>query len=237
MGTNNMNDKNKNYIGTYSEKSIHSELKNFYESDKSKQEIPVDKYIADIFNGKEIIEIQTGQFYRLKEKLDCFLKKYPVTVVYPISAEKWVCWVDAETGEIAEKRKSPKKENEYTAFYELYKIKKYLKHPNFKMILLLLEVEEYKLLDGYGKNKKNHATKFDKKPLNISRKIILEKKEDYMQFIPYDLEDGFTSVTFSKKTHISKSLGTVVLNVLNTMEVVERIGKEVNLYLYNVIFY
>jgi len=65
-----MNDKNKNYIGTYSEKSIHSELKNFYESDKSKQEIPVDKYIADIFNGKEIIEIQTGQFYRLKENLD-----------------------------------------------------------------------------------------------------------------------------------------------------------------------
>lgn len=57
-----------------------------------------------------MIEIQTRALYRLKPKLDKFLPFYPVTVVYPISYDKWVCWINEETGEITQKRKSPKKE-------------------------------------------------------------------------------------------------------------------------------
>ena len=82
-----MDENKKNYIGTFSEKSLHAVIKNYYEPDINKQEIPVEKYIADIFNGQEIIEIQTGQFHRMKEKLECFLLQYPVIIVYPIAAE------------------------------------------------------------------------------------------------------------------------------------------------------
>jgi len=221
-------------IGTLSEKTLHAILKNYYEPDEDKHEIPIDRYVADIFTGKEIIEIQTAQFNRMREKMDAFLPKYPVTIVYPIAREKWLYWVDPDSGEITEKRKSPRKGNEYEIFLELYKIKSYLKQEHLKIHIVLLDVEEYKLLDGWGKQKKNNASKYDRIPLHICKETVIERIEDYMQFIPYQLQDHFTSKSFAKAAHIPPRLATVVLNVLDHMEVVERIGKEGNAYVYRV---
>ena len=114
-------------IGTLSEKTLHAILKNTYEPDEDKQEIPIGRFYADIYADGEIIEIQTAQFNRMREKLAAFLPEYPVTIVYPIAKEKWLLWIDEETGEIKEKRKSPKKGNPYIGFPELYKIKMFLK--------------------------------------------------------------------------------------------------------------
>ena len=60
-------------IGTLSEKTLHAFLKNYYEPDIDKQEIPIDRYVADIFTGQEIIEIQTAQFNSMRDKLNCFV--------------------------------------------------------------------------------------------------------------------------------------------------------------------
>lgn len=221
-------------IGTLSEKTLHAFLKNYYEPDVNKQEIPIDRYVADVFTGKEIIEIQTAQFNRMRDKLNCFLPLYPVTIVYPIAREKWVYWVDPETGHINEGRKSPKKGNEYAAFVELYRIKHYLKESNLKLKIVLIDLEEYKLLNGWGNQKKNNASKYDRVPREIFKEVDIERLEDYMQFIPYNLEEHFTSKSFGKAAHIPQKLATVVLNILDYMEVVERIGKEGNAYVYRV---
>lgn len=71
-------------IGTLKEKTLHAILKDYYAPDKDMQEIPIDGYVADIYTGTEIIEIQTAQFNRMRNKLDCFLPNYPVTIVYPV---------------------------------------------------------------------------------------------------------------------------------------------------------
>ena len=107
-------------IGTLSEKTVHAVLKYYYEQDQSHHEIILEKSVADIFTGSEVIEIQTRALYRLKPKLEKFLPLYPVTVVYPIPYDKWVCWINEETGEITQKRKSPKKGTPYLAFKELW---------------------------------------------------------------------------------------------------------------------
>lgn len=226
------NDRQRFGIGTLSEKTLHAVLKNTYEPDEDKQEIPIGRYYADIFTGKEIIEIQTAQFNRMREKLEAFLPEYPVTIVYPIAKEKWLYWIDEETGEVSEKRKSPKKGNPYLGFLELYKIKMYLKNPNLRIRFLLLDMEEYKLLNGWGAKRKNNASKYDRIPLAIREEYIMERKEDYMQFVPYDIDENFTSKTFGKAAHIPRSLAQTVLNILEYMEVVERVGKEGNAYVY-----
>lgn len=221
-------------IGTLSEKTLHAILKNTYEPDEDKQEIPIGRFYADIYNGTEIIEIQTAQFNRMRDKLESFLTEYPVTIVYPIAKDKWLCWIDEETGQISEKRKSPKKGNPYMGFPELYKIKMYLKNPNLRIRFLLLDMEEYKLLNGWGAQKKNNASKYDCIPLAIREEYIMERKEDYMQFVPYDLDATFTSKTFGKAAHIPRPLAQTTLNILDYMEVVERVGKEGNSYVYQV---
>ena len=107
IGTTRQRDK----IGTLSEKTVHAVVKNFYEPDEKKQEVFIEGLYADIYNGDEIIEIQTRNFEKLCKKLDRFLPLYPVTIVFPIPDTKWIYWIDPETGSCSQKRKSPKKGN------------------------------------------------------------------------------------------------------------------------------
>ncbi|MCM1186927.1 MAG: hypothetical protein NC251_07585 [Lachnoclostridium sp.] len=221
-------------IGTLSEKTVHAILKNYYEPDEDKQEIPIENYVADIYANGEIIEIQTRQFDRMRNKLSVFLPLYPVTVVYPIPREKWLIWIDEESGELSKKRKSPAKGNPYLAFKELYKIKMFLKHPNLKFRLVLLDMEEYRLLNGWSTDRKKGSSRFDRIPTCLAEEVEISRLEDYMQFVPYELPEEFTTKDFAKAAHIPLPLAQKVLHVLHYIGTVERVGKKGNSYLYRV---
>lgn len=228
-------DRERHGIGTLSEKTIHAILKNFYAPDEDMHEIPIDNYVADIYTGLEIIEIQTRQFNKMRDKLTAFLPEYPVTIVHPIPREKWLIWIDEESGEMSAKRKSPVKGTAYQAFDELYKIKMFLKDPNLKLKLVLMDMEEYRLLNGWSKDKKKGSTRYDRIPLGIVEEVEIECLKDYMQFIPYDLEEPFTVKKFAKAAHIKQKCAQVVVNILYHVEVIERVGKEGNAWLYKVV--
>lgn len=221
-------------IGTLSEKTVHAIFKEFYEPDEDKQEIPIEKFVADIYTGGEIIEIQTRQFNKMRNKLETFLPLYPVTIVYPIPHEKWLIWIDEESGELTKKRKSPKRGNPYIAFEELYKIKMFLKDPNLRFKFVLVDMEEYRLLNGWSKDKKKGSTRYDRIPTNLIKEITVERLEDYVQFIPFEIQEPFCSKEFAKAAKIPVYLSQTVLNILFHVEVVKRVGKKGNSYLYEV---
>ncbi len=221
-------------IGTLQEKTVHGILKDYYAPDKDMQEIPINGYVADIFTGEEIIEIQTANFNKLRSKLDCFLPEYPVTIVYPVPHMKWLSWIDAETGECSPLRKSPVEGNVYRAFYELYKIKQYLNNPNLRLCIVLLDVEEYRLLNGWSRDKKKGSCRFDRIPVAMVDEIHFERVEDYMQLIPYEMIEPFTADEFAKSVKIRKKEAQTVLHILNYLNIVERCGKKGRAYIYQV---
>lgn len=222
-------------IGTLAEKSVHAVLKNYFAPDEMMQEIPMEGYVADIYTGREIIEIQTRQFDRMRDKLQAFLPICPVTIVYPVTAKKILVWIDPETGEEIERRKSPRKASIYDIFDELYKIKQFLSDENLRIKMMFLELEELKLLDGYGKDKKKRASKHDRVPLKLVGEMGMECKEDYLQFVPFELlETEFTSKEFSKEAKIHPRMAGTVLHVLHYMGIVERVGKQGNAFVYKV---
>lgn len=225
-------DRARSGIGTLSEKTLHAILKNYYEPDEAKQEIPIEGYVADICTGQEIIEIQTGQFNRMREKLKAFLPEHKVTIVYPIPCQKWILWIDEETGEISERRKSPKRGSAYDIFPELYRIKFLLKEPNLHIRAALIDMEEYKLLNGWGKHRKNNASRYDRIPLELVEEVELGDREDYRRFLPEELPDSFTSKDLAKSAHIPAKRASLVLNLLLYMDVVERVGRQGRSYLY-----
>ena len=220
-------------IGMLGEKTLHAILKNFYEPDEDCQEIPIEGYVADIFSKGHIIEIQTGQFQRMREKLKAFLPTYPVTIVYPVSEKRQLRWIDPETGEIQDGR-ATKKLNYYQIFPELYKIKSFLKEKNLKITIIVLDMEEYKLLNGWGEKKKNHASKYDRVPNRVVREIHMECPRDYMQFLPIELEGEFTVKQFAKVAKCTQGQASVTMNILYEMEVVDRVGKQGNAYIYRI---
>lgn len=227
-------DRDKNGIGTLQEKTVHAVLKRFYEPDIAHQEIRIGNFVADIFRGEEIIEIQTRNFNSMRRKLDFFLERYPVTIVYPIPHTKWLYWIDEETGTITKKRKSPKTGNVYDAYYELYKIKPYLSHPNLHLCLVLLDVEEYRLLNGWSRNKKKGSTRYDRIPVKLVEEFYIGNPTEYGCMIPENLPVPFTSRDFAVKGKISQQTANLALNILNSIDAVTRVGKRGNAYLYEI---
>lgn len=221
-------------IGTLSEKTVHAVLKNYYQPDVSCQEVPVERMVADIFTGKEILEIQTRNFFSLKKKLSIFLSLYPVTIIYPLPRQKWVIWIDPETGELGEKRKSPKKGNLYDAFKELVRIREFLEHENLSVKVVFLDMEEYRLLNGWSRDRKRGSHRYDRIPLKLVEEVDLTCREDYLQLIPYELEEPFDTKAFAKAAKIKQDRAGQVLSVLYQLGQVERMGKKGNAYLYRV---
>lgn len=221
-------------IGTLQEKTVHGILKDYYAPDKDMQEIPINGYVADIFTGTEIIEIQTANFNKMRDKLTSFLPEYPVTIVYPIPRIKWLGWIDEETGACSPLRKSPVKGNVYRAFYELYKIKSFLPDKNLRLCFPLLDIEEYRLLNGWSKDRKKGSCRYDRIPVAMVDEVRFDRVEDYMQLIPYDLQEPFTVPEFAKAVKIRKEEAQRVIHILNYLDMIERGEKRGRAYTYRV---
>lgn len=221
-------------FGTLQEKSVHAVMKLAYEPDEDFHEVPVEGYIADIYRDGHIIEIQNGNFGKLRPKLAAFLPLYPVTVVFPIPHFKWLIWMDEESGELSEKHKSPVTGNAYHAFPELYKIKTYLKDPNLSFSFPLIDMDEYRLLNGWSRNKKRGSSRYDRMPVSLFDEIRVERPEDFMQFVPIDLSEPFTITDFAKAAGIRRELAAEAVPILLYLGILQREGKRGREYLYRV---
>ena len=219
-------------IGTLGEKTLHSVLKNYFEPDESRHEIKVGRYVADISSENGIIEIQTRHFNAIRQKLPCFLEQSHVTVVFPVAETKWLFWIDETTGEVTKKRKSPKIGRPYEIFSELYKIKNLLCSPGLKLCVVLLELEEYRTLNGWSRDKKKGSTRYDRIPVNITGEVCINSPADYMKLIPESLESSFTVKDFKGASGLTLYDSGLALNVLHYVGAVERIGKKVNAHVY-----
>jgi len=222
----------KTSIGTFGEKSLHIILKHYFEPDSTKHEIKVNSFIADIATDSEIIEIQTRSFDKLRKKLAEFLENHTVTIVYPLPRTKWILWIDELTGETTKRRKSPKQGKIHDAIPELYKIKSLLSHHNFRLCIVLLNMEEYRCLNGWSSDKKKGSTRYDRIPADIVDEVYFRSVNDYGQFIPEELSCGFTSKDYAKMAKISLRTAQTTLNILHSINVVRRVGKKGNLYVY-----
>ena len=225
-------------IGRLQEKTLHAALKKYFEPDENRHEIKIGTYYADAVSSKtgEIIEIQTRSFNRLRNKLTYFLKEHEVTVVYPIPHKKWITWLDPESGEISHKRRlSPKTGCFYHAFPEFYKIKPYLTDPHLHLHIMLIDVIEYKLLNGWSDDKKKGSTRYELIPVGLAAETEIRCIEDYMQFLPVELPDVFTSKDFKRcMPRGSGNLVQPVINILFHVGTIERIGKSGRLYTYRI---
>ena len=218
-------------IGTYMEKSLHKVIKNYYCDDKNSQEIKVGKVISDICIGNDIIEVQTRNLNKLVPKLKEYGDDYYINIVYPIPHIKYVCWINQETGLVTDKRKSPKVGKIYDAFYELYKIKWFLNKPNILITLLLIDMEEYRNLDGWSKDKKRGSSREERIPIELIDEVIIS---DYHIFIPDNLPEAFTSNEYSKAIKTPIRYARIGLNILQYIGIVEVVGKNGRNNLYKV---
>lgn len=219
-------------IGTESEKTLHAVLKWYYDPDETHHEVPLGHYRADLFDGKRVVEIQTRQLYRLRPRLEAFLADYPVLVVHPLPARKWLSWVDPLTGERTPERLSPKRGTVYDAFSELRGLGPLLRHPRLSVCLLLIDLHETRLLDGWGNGGKRGSHRADRVPVALSDEVMLACPADYLRLLPPGLPDPFDAAAFAAAARVTPRRAHDGLQLLCTTGVLERAGRSGRRYLY-----
>lgn len=221
-------------IGTLGEKTLHAVLKHYCQPDGRFHEVKVGRSVADIRDENGITEIQTRSFDRLRPRLERFLPLGRVTVVYPVAHSKFVLWLDPMNGGVTKKRKSPKQGAAWDVLPELYKISAFLQHPNLSLRVVLLDIDEYRLLDGWSDDRKKGSTRYERIPNDWLGEVRIDGVEDWKRLLPPDLPQEFDSARFARCCKRTRRFAQTALRVLNEVGAVERIGKKGNTFIYKI---
>ena len=225
-------DRERPTIGTLSEKTVHAVIKNYIEPDEDRQEIPIGEFHADIFTGDEIYEIQTRNLKRLNDKLDIFLRMYKVTVVHPVIRKKKIYWIDPDTGEMTVPRRASSVTGSFeSAMREVYGIREHIGNPNLKVRLVLIDIDEFRIKNGYGREGKKYGTWLDKVPTSIIDDKTFECPEDYLQLLPSELPEEFT-VADAVRLGMKHDEASLIISFMYRIGVTEKIGNKGRSYLY-----
>lgn len=218
-------------IGTLRERSLHAVLKWLLMPDERYHEVPLNGYVADCFDGEQIIEVQTVGLHPLQKKLAALLLLYPVTVVVPIIREKRLIWTQPDSGETTTPRRSPKRGRFLDALPELFWLLELIPNERLTVRLWEVDVEEYRLLDGWGNGGKRGSHRAERLPTAVGDSLWLRTPADYAALLP-PLPVPFTAADFAKATHLSGRRLWQAMKLLEELAIIRRVGKKGNAYLY-----
>ena len=218
-------------VGTLGEKTLHAVLKRMIEPDMSRHEVKLGRYTADVLNEHGIFEVQTRNLHKLKPKLMALLPYYPVTVVVPVVETKWLLMMDPETGELKDRRKSPKRGRAAAILPDLAYLKALLKDPNLSFLLVRLEGEE---LRKPSHSRWRPVTPLEFAPTRFLGTLRLQTETDYAALLPPDLPDTFTARELAKALGLPAGQGSAAANVLAFMGAIRRTGMKGRSYLYTI---
>ncbi len=218
-------------IGRLSEKVMHRTLKLYYEPNEACHEVEFEGSVADVKNDWGITEIQRTNLAYMIPKLERFLPRCNVRVVHPVDVRHRLRWLDRATGEIsAPGRPFTGKRPQDTAF-EIYKLREYIGNPRFELVLLCLECDEYRALDGYDKTRKKGASRLESIPRELVDEIIIREPSDLLILLPDTLGDSFTEKEFRRAIKSRSRYSYYTLRLLVDLSLLHR-HKDGNKYVY-----
>ena len=216
-------------VGTLGEKTLHAVLKRMIEPDLSRHEVKLGRYTADVLNEHGVFEVQTRNLHKLKPKLTALLPYWPVTVVVPVVETKWLLMMDPETGELKERRRSPKRGRAAAILPDLAYLKPLLKDPNLSFLLVRLEGEE---LRKPSHSRWRPVTPLEFAPTRFLGTVCLKTPADYAALLPPDLPKEFTARELAKALGLPAGQGSAAANVLAFMGAIRQTGTKGRTFLY-----
>jgi hypothetical protein len=215
------------------EYTLHKELKDWYAEEGDEIEVPIGEYVVDIIRGDILIELQTGNFSAIKEKLYDLLENYTVRLVHPLPYIKWIIRLDND-GEVVSRRKSPKRGRTEDVFWELVYLPELLTKPSFELETLLVNAEEVLIDDGQGSWRRKGWSVYDWRLVNVKESQIFTNPSELLALLPRGLLQGFTTRDLANKQDIGIKLARKMCYCLRRMGVIEETGKRGRANLYRI---
>lgn len=222
-------------IATMNEKPLHAALKEWYAQPGDRVEVPVDGSQIDLVRGDLLIEIQTGNFTAIRRKLNKLVEKYPLRLVYPIAAEKWIVRLKPDGKGILSRRRSPKRGRLEHVFEELVRAPHFLKHENFSLEILMIREEEVRTFDAGRAWRRRGWLRHERRLLEVVSRHVFETPHDLMSLVPEGLPEPFSTADLARVCNIPRWIAQKMAYCFRAMESIEMTGKKGNAILYRLV--
>ncbi|MFO7918657.1 MAG: hypothetical protein R6V13_11305 [Anaerolineae bacterium] len=223
-----------NGIGKLNENSLHFALKRWYARPGDRLEAPVGPFLVDIVRDDLLIEIQTGNFCSIRDKLRRLAEEHRVLLVYPIAQEKYIVKLTAARDEIISRRKSPKKGCVTDLFDELVRMPTLIQHPNFILETAIIREEEVRCDDGQGSWRRKGVSILNQELTEVLCTERFERGEDFLALLPPDLGTPFTNRELAEGTGMRIRTARRMTYCLRKMDIIEKVGTRGRAYLFDV---
>lgn len=218
-------------INTYNEKALHLDLKQWYAQAGDVLEAPLAGYFIDIVRGDLLIEIQTGNFTAIRNKLEQLAQTHSVRLVYPIAQEKWIVKLDAQ-GERLSRRKSPARRSLTYVFAELVRLPTFLCSGNTSLDIVLIQEEETRVQNGQRAWRRRGWVTQERRLLRVVESRLWQTPADCLTLLPATLPTPFTTANLATALDEPRWLAQKMVYCLRAMKLIVATGKQGNAILY-----
>lgn len=190
-------------VGTLNEGSLHAALKEYYARPGDAFEVPLEGFVIDIVRAENqpdelLIEIQTGSFGAMGNKLDRLLSERRILLVHPIATETILYKPGAKP------RRSPKRGSVYSLFDELVSIPTMLDHPNLEIEVVLVRVGKHQVADPRARRGRGGFRTVDRSLETVLETHRFQTIKDLLRLVPPGLPNPFTTADLAATGCVSR---------------------------------
>lgn len=213
-------------IGELNERSLHRALKERYAVDGSETEQVIDGFVTDVIADGRIVEIQTGSFGPLRNKLTCLLDAHPVTLVHPVARDRYLVRMADDPALPPTRRRSPKHGSVFDVFPALVSIPSLLAHPNLTLEVVMTVEEEVRAPSERRGRWRRDWTRVDRRLVDIVETHPIASMADLFAMVDADLPDTFTTNDIAAAMQSTRGLAQQAAYCFREAGVTEVCGKD-----------
>ncbi len=185
----------------------------------------MDGFVVDLLRDGLVIEIQTRGFSAMRRKFDRLLDTYPIRLVHPVPAEKWIVKLDDEGLQTSRKR-SPKRGIAADVCAELVSFPSLLSHPNFTLAIALTREDEVRRPDAKRGWRRGGYVIEERRLIEVVETVEVDSPQDLLGLLPAGLPSTFTTADLAESLGRSRHLAQEVAYCLRVSGAVEVVGRD-----------
>jgi len=220
-------------IGTLNEGTLHAALKRRYASPGDAFEVALEGFVIDLVKNpgtknESLVEIQTGSFAKLGNKLDRLLPANRLLLVHPIAVKT----VLERPGGYS--RQSPKRGSIYSLFDELVSIPTLLDHPNLRLDVVLHNQIRKQVHDPQLRRRRGGFRTVDRHLTDIVDIQEFKEVGDLMRLLPSTLPEPFTTKDIATHAGCGRDAAQRLAFCFRAVSLIEEVGRTKAGYQYRI---
>ncbi len=175
--------------------------------------------MIDVVRDDLLVEIQTGSFAAMGNKLDRLLAAHRVLLVHPIAASTHLVKPDGS------RRKSPKKGSVYNLFDELVSIPTLLDHPHLELEIAVVAQEKQLEADPTKRRGRGGWRTVDRRLVEVLQQHRFATVSDLVALLPADLPAEFTTADIAVGAGVGRDIAQRMAYCFRALEYFVQTGR------------